>query len=116
MDRTSLTLLIVLALIAVFCVPLARTSSRRDKIYGGAAAQIFHFIGAASYVGVFPSALFGSFLVGPLELGIPLALGFLGITLVSLLLYAVFEQPAKAKRQPAKDQGWTAEDALKSGL
>ncbi|NWG15121.1 MAG: hypothetical protein HXY41_00665 [Chloroflexi bacterium] len=116
MDRTSLTLLIVAALIVVFCVPLARSSNRRDQIYGGAAARFFHFIGAAAYVGVLPSALFGSFLVGPLKLGIPLALGLLAISLLALLLYAVFEQPARAKRVPEKERGWTAEDALKSGL
>lgn len=116
MDRTQLTLLIVGTIMLLACVPLARRSNQLDKVHGGLLAQVFHFIAAAVYVGVLPAALLGSILVGPLALGIPLALGLLAVALVSLLLYAVFERPARRALKPQEERGWTAEDALKSGL
>lgn len=116
MDRTQLTLLIVGAIIVLASIPLARSSNRRDKVYGGVAAQLFHFIGAAAYVGVLPAALVGSILVGPFALGIPLAVGLLAVALVMLFVYAIFERPARLALKPAEDRGWTAEDALHSGL
>ena len=116
MDRTLLTLLITLVAIVLFSVPIARRSARQDKIYGGAGAQVFHFLGAAVYIGVIPAALCGSILVGPFKLGIPLALGLLAVSFLLLISYAFFERPARAALKPTEDHGWTAEDALKSGL
>lgn len=116
MDRTLLTILIVLAVMVFLSIPTARSSIRRDPIYGGTGAQIFHFLGVAVYLGVIPSALFGSILVGPLKLGIPLAIGLLAVSFILLCIYAIFERPARAALKPVEDRGWTAEDALKSGL
>jgi len=116
MDRTVLTLLITLAVIVLLSVPTARSSARRDKIYGGTGARVFHFLGAAIYIGVLPAALCGSILVGPFKLGIPLAFGLLALSFLLLMAYAIFERPARAASKPSEDRGWTAEDALKSGL
>jgi hypothetical protein len=116
MDRSLLTLIIALGLAAVFCVPAARRSIAREKIHGGSVAESFHLAGVFAYLAVLPSALCGSFLVGPLEFGIPLALGFLALALLALFGYGVIERPARAKVTPTEDRGWTAEDARSSGL
>lgn len=116
MDRVQFTLLLILAIMVLGCVPLARSSNRRDAVRGGLGAQVFHFIGVLAYIGVLPAALLGSILVGPLTFGVPLALGLLAVSLLSLFVYAIFEQPTRVRLKPAEDRGWTAEDALKSGL
>lgn len=115
MDRSQIIIIVSLALGIIFCIPAARSSVKKDKIYGGTLAEIFHFIGVAAYLAVLPAALLGTFLVGPLKLGIPLALTYLGIALVALLLYAVFERPARAQLA-LEDRGWTEQDARSSGL
>jgi hypothetical protein len=116
MDRTLLTLLITLAVMVLLSVPTARSSAKRDKIYGGTGARLFHFLGAAVYIGVLPAALCGSILVGPFKLGIPLAFGLLAVSFLLLIIYAFFERPARSTLKPSEERGWTAEDALKSGL
>jgi purine-cytosine permease-like protein len=93
----------------------ARSSSRREKIYGGAPAYFFHYLGAAAFTGLLPGVL-GSIVLGVgRELVAPIALGFLAITFAALVLFAVIEQPARANAKH-EDRGWTAEDARKSGL
>ncbi|MBI5669924.1 MAG: hypothetical protein HZC41_18170 [Chloroflexi bacterium] len=116
MDRTQITLLLILAIMVLGSLPLARSSNRRDAVRGGLGAQVFHFIGVLAYIGVLPAALLGSILVGPLRFGLPLALGLLAVSLLALFIYAIFERPARAHLKPAEDRGWTAEDALRSGL
>lgn len=112
-------LLITIGIIVVFAVaasfPVAKSSQKRDKIYGGTAARSFHYLGVLSYLVVLPSALIGSILIGPLEFGIPVAVAALLVSIVCLMLYAVFEQPARAAL-PSEDHGWTEKDARTSGL
>lgn len=116
MDTTQLVLLITLACIAVFSVPTARASLKKDQVVGGSTAVVFHFIGVACYLGVLPGALLGTLLVGFWEVGLKLGLLFLGLSLLALLAYAAVELPARTRLKPAEDRGWTAEDALSSGL
>lgn len=115
MDKSLLVIIITLACGIGFCVPAARRSVKRDAIYGGTLAEIFHYIGVAAYIAVPPSAILGSFLVGPLKLGIPLAFSYLGIAMVALLFYALIEHSARANRV-VEDHGWTEQDARSSGL
>lgn len=116
MDRTTLTLLIVAAAILIFTIPLARRSISKDKIRGGSQASLFHLLGVAAYIGVLPSALCGSFLVGPFRLGIPLAIGLLALSFGALVVYGTFERPARQAASKEEDRGWTEEDARSSGL
>jgi hypothetical protein len=116
MDRTTLALMIVAAAILIFSIPAARRSANKDKIRGGSQASLFHLIGVAAYIGVLPSALCGSILVGPFRLGIPLALGFVALSFAALLGYSYFERPARQGLASQEDRGWTEEDARKSGL
>ncbi len=116
MDPTLLTLIITASIGIVFSFPVVRSSLRRDPVHGGILARGFHHLAVTAYLGLLPAALVGSVLVGPLRLGIPLALGLLAFTLLCLFIYAWFERPARARLQPAEDQGWTARDAQSSGL
>lgn len=116
MDRTLLALIIIMGFAGVLSLPTARSSIRRDPVRGGPLAHAFHFLGIVAYLGVLPAALVGSLLVGPLRLGIPLALGLLAISLLCLFAYAWFERPARRRITPAEDTGWTARDAQASGL
>ncbi|MBE2269216.1 MAG: hypothetical protein IAE80_13370 [Anaerolinea sp.] len=104
---------LVIGLIAgVFAV---RTSSRQDKVHGGLPAQIFHYLGASVFIAALPGALI-ELLSGRGFGGAVLASISLVITsLLLLLVYAVFERPARARIKPA-DEGWTAEKARTSGL
>ncbi|HSK87354.1 MAG TPA: hypothetical protein VK880_03315, partial [Anaerolineales bacterium] len=99
--------MITLAAMVLLSIPIARRSARQAKINGGTGAQVFHFLGAAVYIGVIPAALCGSILVGPFKLGIPLALGLLAVSFLLLVGYAIFERPALAALKPAEDRGWT---------
>jgi hypothetical protein len=116
MDRSQFVILFTLAFAMIASIPAARISKRKDKIIGGFMAEVFHHIGVAAYLGVVPAALIGSILVGPLELGIPLAFLYLGLGIAALFLYAVFEKPARAAQPKFEDRGWTEQDARTSGL
>lgn len=116
MDRSQFVILFTLAFAVIASFPAVRSSKRKDKIMGGIMAEVFHHIGVAAYLGLVPAALIGSILVGPFELGIPLAFLCLGLGIVSLVLYAIFEKPARAALPKSEDRGWTEQDARTSGL
>ena len=113
--RLLVTLVIIVVFAVVSAVPVSKASQKRDKIHGGTPAKLFHFLGVLSYLVVLPSALVGSVLLGAWEFGIPAAVSALLIGIVFLLLYAVFELPARNKL-PKEDRGWTEQDARTSGL
>ena len=115
MDRSLIALIIVVASIAVFSIPVARRSQQRNKVYGGGFAQVFHFIAIAAYVGVVPAFLCGSILAGASGFGLPVGFTLLIIAFGSLLAYAVVERPARSV-SVQEDRGWTEEDARSSGL
>lgn len=116
MDRSQFVILFTLAFAVIASFPAVRSSKRKDKIMGGFMAEVFHHIGVAAYLGIVPAALIGSLLVGPGELGIPLAFLCLGLGVVALLFYAAFEKPARAALPKSDDHGWTEQDARTSGL
>lgn len=117
-ETTQQVILICLAFAAVFGPLAARSSNRRATIYGGWIAQIFHFIGAAALVSVLPAVIVGLLLGGGFRAGVPVAIGLLIISLASMIVFALFEQPAldAVEAQKGDDQGWTEEDARSSGL
>lgn len=94
----------------------ARSSHRRDPVIGGLPAQVFHWLSAVAFVAILPSVLTG-LILGVIHFAIPIAIGMLFASMAAAGLYAVFELPArKARPVMVEDRGWTAEDALKSGL
>lgn len=94
---------------------VARISHRRDAVHGGFLAQFFHVLGASAFISSLPGTLAALILGGGLLTAIPLAFSFLGLSLLLLLMYAVFEAPAR-KGLDAEDEAWTAEKARTSGL
>jgi hypothetical protein len=119
MGKEQIVLLVGLAFAVVFGFLTARSSNRREKIYGGLLAQIFHYIGAGSFVAVLPVVLTSLIVGGGFKLAFPLGIGFLATSLIALVVFAIFERPAleAAKRTlEAEDRGWTKEDAISSGL
>ena len=113
MENAPLALGIGLAFALGLGILTARGSANRETIHGGALAQIFHYIGAAGVTGTLPVVLASLILGGGFELAFPLALSFMLTSLVSLVIFAAIEHPAKQK---AADQGWTEADARTSGL
>ena len=114
MDRSTIVILIVVAICVLGSFPAARISSKKEKIYSSKLGKIFHQIAAGAYMGVPPAALLGSLFVG-INLGIPLALTLLALTFVMLLLYALEERSARVGMD-INDHAWTQEDAKKSRL
>lgn len=113
MDRTLLGLLIGLGCGLVLGYFTARSSARRERIYGGQAALIFHYIGAAAVTGILPLVLATLILGGGFHTAFPLALSFMVTGFLALVIFAVIEQPARSA-QLAK--GWTEQDARTSGM
>lgn len=118
MDRVVLETIAVCLLFAAIFGPLAaRSSIRREPIYGGWAARIFHFLGAALMMGVVPGVLAALILGGGFGVAFPVAFSFLGLSFLALLLFAAFEKPSRAAAlAQTEDQGWTERDARTSGL
>jgi hypothetical protein len=113
MDQLQLALMIGLACGAILGYFVARRSNQRDKIDGGMWAQVFHYIGASSVVGILPTVLTCLILGLGFRTAFPLALTFLLTGWIALMIYAVFERSARVNLS-AEDRGWTREDASKS--
>jgi hypothetical protein len=113
MDNAVLALLIGLACALGLGYFTARGSARREKIYGGQLALVFHYLGAAAMTGVLPVVLASLILGQGFGLAFPLGVSFLATSFVALLLFAVIERPARARHQK---HGWTEHDARTSGL
>ncbi len=117
MNRDLLEILAVSVVFGVIFGPLiARSSSRREKVYGGTLAQVFHMIGAGAMAGLLPGIFTSLIVGGGFREAFPVALGLLATSLFSMLLFAIVERPARHAQQPIEDRGWTAEDARKSRL
>ncbi|MBC7869452.1 MAG: hypothetical protein H7Y09_01325 [Chitinophagaceae bacterium] len=117
MTHHVLEILAVSVVFGIIFGPLiARSSSRREKVYGGALAQVFHVIGAGAMVGILPGVIAGLIFGGGFGTAFPVALGLLATSLFSMVLFAIVEKPARPAPQPTEDRGWTEEDARKSGL
>ncbi|RMG89842.1 MAG: hypothetical protein D6712_01050 [Chloroflexi bacterium] len=117
MNNELLTLVIGLALAAVLGFFTARSSQRREPIYGGILAKAFHYIGAGLFVAIAPTVLISALVLKTGHMIIPLILGFAASSYVALFIHAIFERPAyeEALRR-REERGWTAEDAQTSGL
>ena len=92
---------------------IARVSHRRDRVRGGLPAQFFHVLAASAFISSLPGTLAALLLGGGLITAVPLAFGFVGLSLLLLLIYAAFERPARVGL-PDEDDAWTAEKARTS--
>lgn len=115
MDRSILVILIIVTLSVIGSFPAAKISMKKERLYSATAGRIFHHIAVGAYISVAPAALLGSLLVGPLKLGIPLAMSGLGLSFVMLFFYALSERSARLDVD-IEDHGWTQLDAESSGL
>lgn len=115
MDQSTIVILVIIVISVLGSFPAVKISTKKEKIYSGTLGKIFHHVGVAAYISVAPAALLGSIFVGPLKLGIPLALTGLALTFVMLLLYALEERSARVGID-VDEHSWTQEDAKSSGL
>lgn len=115
MDNIVLAFLIGAGCGLAFGIPITRRSISKEKIHGGLPAHVFHYIGAAAFVGVLPTVLASLILRGGFSVALPLAFSMLAVSFGALFLFALVERPARPQTAP-EDTGWTKEDAQTSGL
>lgn len=117
MDERLLIVFGVSLLFGVIIGPfVARLSTQKESIHGGALAHVFNFIASVMFVGLVPGVITG-IIVGEGLLVIPIAFGMLAMVFVSLILFALVENaPRKAALAKRVDRGWTEQDARSSGL
>jgi len=78
----------------VIGIKIARDSNKKVPVRGGVLAQTFHYLACASLTGMLPFIIAG-LIVGRAFLALfGTALGFLAVTAVMLLIYAVIERKA----------------------
>ncbi|MCQ3929756.1 MAG: hypothetical protein DPW16_04800 [Chloroflexi bacterium] len=94
----------------------ARSSIRREKIYGGTPAKSLHLLASGMYVATPPTILTGVIVSVGVKTFIPVGLALIFGSLGVLLIFAIFEKQARPTRDTKTERGWTAEDARKSGL
>ncbi|MBK8134457.1 MAG: hypothetical protein KA401_04610 [Anaerolineae bacterium] len=119
MDSIPL-MLIVATTVACIAGPLtARSTERREKIYGGTPARILNLIACMMFVAILPTVLTG-LIVGHGVGIVPVGFGILGISLLSTVGFAIIEKPARDRLAPKAQRSalnsWTEDDARKSGL
>jgi hypothetical protein len=114
--------IIILAISLIFALILgpltARSSARREPIYGGLPAHIFHVLGSMAFVALVPTVLTG-IILGEGLAALPYAVALLVTSLLSVFIFAIIEKPARQRNMPKAvetDVAWTAEDAARSGL
>lgn len=119
-DNGTWVLIITAGFALIFGPLTARSSMRREPIHGGIVAQILNFLASIAMMAVVPGVL-ASIILGH-NAGFAIVLGVILMLICYLLLvgFAVVEKAPReaylASRKPKEDKGWTAEDALKSGL
>ncbi len=111
--QESLLMALVIGIVGgVFTV---RESAKREAIYGGIVAQIFHYLGAVCFCAVVPGILIAIIRREGFGVAFPIGIGLMAVAFLMLLGFAIFEQPARAQHAPTEDV-WTEEKARSSGL
>lgn len=115
---TDLEIMLLVGLVFGLIVgPLtARSSIRREKIYGGTPAKLLHLLASGMYVATPPTILTGVIVGVGLKTLFPLALLLIFGSLGILIIFAIFEKQARPAPDAKSERGWTAEDARTSGL
>lgn len=100
MSDWLIAVLIGVAFGLVIGVKIARDSNTRLPVQGGPLAQIFHYLASVLLTAMLPYIITGIVVGLPFLTLFGTALGFLALTALSMLIYAVFEQPS-AEEAPA---------------
>ena len=108
-------LLVGLIVGAFFAYFVARRSLREEKVYGGVLAQVFHFLGVLAFCMTLPTVITTLILHGGFGTAFPLGIGCVAAAFIALIIFAVIEQPARAKIEP-EDDAWTEAKARASGM
>jgi hypothetical protein len=100
----------------IFSLYVAPRSLREEKVYGGAAAQVIHYLGVLGFCMTLPTVITALILRGGFGVAFPLGIGCVIAAFIALLIFAVIERPARAALPPEDNDVWTAEKARKSGM
>ncbi len=115
MSNTATALLVGLILGSIFAIFVTRRSLREQTVHGGMPANVFHFLGVLGFCMTLPTVIMALVLHGGFALAFPLGIGCVVAAFLALLIYALFERPARAALAPDEDL-WTEEKARSSGL
>lgn len=99
----------------IFSLYVAPRSLKKEKIYGGAAAQVLHYLGVLGFCMTLPTVLTALILHGGFGVAFPLGFGCVIVAFIFLLVFAVVERPARANATP-EEEVWTEAKARSSGL
>jgi|GEM_PF-1572126 len=103
MNRDLLEILAVSVVFGVIFGPLiARSSSRREKVYGGTLAQVFHMIGAGAMAGLLPGIFTSLIVGGGFREAFPVALGLLATSLFRCCCLRLWKDPPAMPSSPSK--------------
>ena len=119
METNQLIAIIALATFGLgFGTLTARVSQSRQQIHGGTIAKAFHYLACSIMTALTPTLLTSIFVFHLGFVRAVLVVLVLFVLAIALLLpYAVVENPAQVAYEKSKEErGWTAEDALRSGL
>jgi hypothetical protein len=95
MSKEIVVLSIQVAFALIFGYFVASKSNVERPIKGGTVAQVFHYLGAATFVAVAPTVLLNTLVLHiPLLSNVLSALGMLVVAMLCLIVHAVFEAPA----------------------
>lgn len=115
MSSIATALLAGLVLGALLSLYVAPRSLREEKVYGGALAQVLHYLGVLGFCMTLPTVLTAVILHSGFLTAVMLGFSLVGAAFVALLLFAAVERPARAGITP-EDDVWTEEKARTSGL
>jgi hypothetical protein len=95
MSKEIIVVIIQVAIGIILGYFVARKSNAEKPIKGGTLAQLFHYLGAATFVSVAPSVLLNALVIKvPFLTNVLSALAMLAVAGIFLILHAVFEAPA----------------------
>jgi hypothetical protein len=130
----TIWILILIGLGLVLAYRTAQGSNNREKIQGGAIAQIGNYVASAMLAMLAPVVLANIFFIQPTFLGteillpvlawditkfahvLVIAVVMVGIAVIFLIPYAIAEKPKLEALKQGENRGWTREDAETSGL
>ncbi|MFQ3565877.1 MAG: hypothetical protein SNJ59_02650 [Aggregatilineales bacterium] len=116
MDSLLTALAIGVSIGLIAGIFIARRSAREAPIYGGLPALALHYVGASLFISSLPTALTSLILGRGLLGAVTAAFTCVIASLITFIVFAIVEAPARAARAPQEEEGWTAEKARTSGL
>ncbi len=115
MTHAEIAVVIGLGLGVVFSIYVRRKSILEAEIYGGALAQVFHYLGVLGFCMTLPTVISATILRSGFLPSVALGFCCVGLAFLCLLAFAVIEQPARARIAP-EEEVWTEEKARASRL